>query len=380
MLSERLNICQEAVDYFRASSSLLKAGVKAGLSLYEIAIMCCRNDNLAEVPSMLEKLLDMASDLAHVAIENERWHHTAASRALVEQLSPRHRRRSSMVSMVSRTSTMSNRSSKSFQDSEEMQTLRRETSSSSPSELTKALAGRDSPGLAQSSASDSSAEEVDCNCEKEECEEWAASVILDVSVDQMIQNRAVRSGSVVSDDASSDYSLSSSPKGFWHVRPGSNVTADDGSVCWSVGGSPRNSTGQNSECSEPPAINLDDSQDFKSPTVTFSALVHAPGPYLPPKTVSVSRTGVSFDDSDYPALNRSDSGVSSGGMSRSKSYSALPATHAARRSSINRVAKDVSQENLENYRKYFLKFIDLVIVRETTVATHNSKHSVDLNL
>jgi hypothetical protein len=376
MLTERLNICQEAVDFFRASSSLLKAGVKAGLTLYEIAVMCCRNDNLAEVPSMLEKLIDMASDLAHVAIENERWDHTAASRALVEQLSPRHRRRSSMVSMAARSSTASSRSSKSFQDSEDMQTLRNETGAERPSELTKALARRNSPALVQSSASDSSTGEVeaDGNCEKDECEEWAASVIMDVSVDQLVPtHRGARSGSIISDDASSDSGLSSSPKGFWHVRPGASFHGDDGSINWSVHGSPRNSVAfLGSECSEPAAANLDDSQDFKSPTVSFSAFVIAPGPYLPPKTVSVSKFG-SFDDNDFPMLHRTDSAASSG-MSRSKSYSALPATGTSRRSSINRAAKEMTEDNVENYRKYFLKFIDLVIVREMTVATHNSKH------
>ncbi|EEC48598.1 predicted protein, partial [Phaeodactylum tricornutum CCAP 1055/1] len=42
LLRERLSICEDAIDNFRASSLLLKAGVKAGLTLYDIAIMCCR--------------------------------------------------------------------------------------------------------------------------------------------------------------------------------------------------------------------------------------------------------------------------------------------------------------------------------------------------
>jgi hypothetical protein len=50
ILKEKLNICQEAVDYFRSSSKLLQEGVKAGLTLYDIAIMCCRNDDLGEIP------------------------------------------------------------------------------------------------------------------------------------------------------------------------------------------------------------------------------------------------------------------------------------------------------------------------------------------
>ena len=97
MLLEQMNLCEEAVDYFRASSALLKAGVTAGLTLYDIAILCCRNDNLAEEPSMMEKLFDMASELAHRAVESNRWHHTAASRAIVEQLCPHVRRRSSLI-------------------------------------------------------------------------------------------------------------------------------------------------------------------------------------------------------------------------------------------------------------------------------------------
>jgi len=88
MLRERLNICSEALDYFYASSSILKAGTKAGLSLYEIAVMCCRNDNLGEVPSKLEVLFGMAGDLAESAIQNDRWGLAAASQALQEQLSP----------------------------------------------------------------------------------------------------------------------------------------------------------------------------------------------------------------------------------------------------------------------------------------------------
>lgn len=74
LLRERLNNCEEAVAYFRASSTLLKAGVASGLTLYDIAVLCYRNDNLAE--------FDMASELAHVAVENESWHHTCARRAV----------------------------------------------------------------------------------------------------------------------------------------------------------------------------------------------------------------------------------------------------------------------------------------------------------
>merc|ERR1719330_2216960 len=43
MLRERLRLPLKALDYFRASSKILQEGVKAGLTLYDIAIICCRN-------------------------------------------------------------------------------------------------------------------------------------------------------------------------------------------------------------------------------------------------------------------------------------------------------------------------------------------------
>lgn len=362
LLSERLNICQEAIDYFRASSSLLKAGVQAGLSLYQIACMCCRNDNSAEIPSMLEKLVDMASELASIAIENDRWHHAAASHALAEQLSPRHKRRSSMISRVS--SDSSSRLSKSI-SSAEFLLLHREVSEGTGD------SSSESPAMAQSSASDSSMDEVleDGAIEKEECNEWAASVILDVSVDadQVIPtHRTVRSSSIASDDASSDSNLSSSPKGFWHIKPGTSLVGiDDGSICWSTGGSsPRVSGSGGSECSEPPPVNLDESQEFKSPTITFANL--PPGPYLHPKTVNVSKFKAS-ENKEHPLLQRTESG-----MSRSKSYTAL--SQQADTANKDVVHSKGCGDNYDTYRKYFHKFIDLVIVRETTAALHHSKH------
>lgn len=51
VLRERLHIRSEALDYFRASSTLLKAGVKAGLTLYDIAVICCRNDDAGKTGS-----------------------------------------------------------------------------------------------------------------------------------------------------------------------------------------------------------------------------------------------------------------------------------------------------------------------------------------
>ena len=53
MLRERLHIPTEALDYFRASTMLLQAGVKAGMTLYDIAVLCCRNDDCGKLHLLL---------------------------------------------------------------------------------------------------------------------------------------------------------------------------------------------------------------------------------------------------------------------------------------------------------------------------------------
>lgn len=386
ILSERLNICQEAIDFFRASSSILKAGVRAGLSLYDIAIRCCRNDNLAEVPSMLEKLVEMASDLSSAALENERWDHTAASRAIADQLSPRHPRRSSMLSRLSSASSGSGRASITKSTSSvEFLALTRD--SEVRSSLSEALAHRDSPAMAQSSASDSSTDAADGDGEiadeKEECECWAASIIMDVSVDQLaLAHRGARSGSIVSDE-SSDSGLSCSPKGFWHVRPDSSPVPedDDGSLCWSSNNdSPRSSLAINSDS---PDSLLEQSSEFKAPTVSFAPTVTAPGPFIAPKALAASafkENDVDRADNDnIPSLYRSESG-----MSRSKSYSALSDAVSKKAALVSSSNPAVSQraataENYETFRKYFNKFIDLVIVREISAASNIAKTAEVLN-
>jgi hypothetical protein len=386
MLSERLNLDQQAIDFFRASNSLLQAGVRAGLSLYDIAILCCRNDNLGEVPSALEKLVDMASELAHIAIENERWDHAAASRAIVDQLSPQKIPRS-----ASTFTRLSSAGSKSFCDSsggdKSLSEIQKELDEDAP----------DSPAMAQSSASDSSFEEPnDIIAEKDECEEWAASVILDVSVDQILpyppSRRNLRSESISSECSSNSYNLSSSPKGFWHTRPGSPSLADD-DISLSTFGSPHNSM-----CSGPPPdfipspVYIGEVVDFKAASTVSFALpnIAAPGPYIAPR--------LSFkpqDNKEVPVVPMLPPPMRADSFGRSKSYSAL-----------NHAASDISSSDApskgraplgpggrrasvagggfsgygDNYRRYFHKFIDLVIVRETTAASNNSRHGMLNNL
>ena len=79
MLRHKLKIGTTALDYFRSSSGLLQAGVKAGLSLYDIAHACCRSDDIGEVPSKLEILANQAAEIAMSAVESGKWHHSAAS-------------------------------------------------------------------------------------------------------------------------------------------------------------------------------------------------------------------------------------------------------------------------------------------------------------
>jgi len=376
MLRERLNICEEAVDYFRASSALLKAGVAAGLTLYDIAVLCCRNDNLAEEPSMMEKLFDMASELAHRAVESNRWHHTAASRALVEQLCPQYRRRSSMLSSVDDTRRTFYRSVSNAETAS--------NSSNSPSDRSLLREAKDSPGMAQSSGSDSSSNNGDATEEKEECEEWAATLIADLTEHQMspVRIRPIRSESVSSDDGSSNSSGSCSPKGFWRIAPGSaKVTdhdEDDDSIQWSPGTSPCDFDMEPPSLLDMPA-GKENNSELKTPTVTFAVETET---FPPPDTVNVTTTTIdcklspSVSDADFVTPPEGSSKM----MTRSKSYTALSATAGRAKKTVassSRPSSVMLSEDYDNYKKYFHKFIDLVIVRETTAALHHSRHGAD---
>ena len=381
MLRERLNLCEEAVDYFRASSALLKAGVAAGLTLYDIAVLCCRNDNLAEEPSMMEKLFDMASELAHRAVESNRWHHTAASRALVEQLCPQYRRRSSMLSSVEDTRRAFYRSVSNAETAS--------NSSSSPSDRSLLREAKDSPGMAPSSGSDSSSNNGDAPEEKEECEEWAATLIADLTEHQMspVRIRPIRSESVSSDDGSSNSSGSCSPKGFWRIAPGSakanDLDEDEESIQWSPGTSPCDSLGF--DMMEPPSLldipaGKENNSELKTPTVTFAVETET---FPPPATVNVTTTtSTTIDCKLPPSLSDADFLTPQEGskMSRSKSYTALSATAGRAKKTVassSRPSSVMLSEDYDNYKKYFHKFIDLVIVRETTAALHHSRHGAD---
>jgi len=378
VLNERLNIGREALDYFCASSSILKAGIKAGLTLYDIAVMCCRNDNLGEVPSKLEALFSMAADLAESAIENGRWHHSAASRALAEQLTP------NAGSLL--LSTPSSRIKKCVSD------VNINLSSVEVTSVEVTL--KDPlPEMVQSSASDSSSDATD-EIDQEEREEWAANLIADVSLEQsftLLRTKTGRSLSIET-EGSDD---SSTPQGFWCTNPNDfeNPRNDDDS--W----------GSWESLEEHDAVT-----DYRN--MSFSAGVHerreSYNPFdhhaessfaIPnieeqgnkPLTKSRSPTKVKFEENTHEPPetdarfkhSNSDVGESvtfmqwsdaKAGIKRSQSYSGL-STVSQKITFDEDVAPSCRREQEEQHREYFLSFVDLVIVRETTALANLAKQA-----
>jgi hypothetical protein len=384
LLKERLNICGESLDYFCAASSILKAGVKAGLTLYDIAVMCCRNDNLGEIPSKLEVLFSMAAELAESAIENGRWHHAAASRALEEQLTPT--QGGSLISSSLMRGKGFPKAMSAANLSQYSHGLVEFAGESKPNFV---------PGMIQSSASDSSSDagEVD----PEDCEEWAANLIADVSLDKSMSliGTKARSASIESDNSSD-----SGSEGFWHIRPGSSLdpsdvdASDEDSISWSPPNSPMNlpelppissfseemrksynpfENGRRASIVMPelPSDLGDSFKQFRSPTkVSFAD--HS----RPAREEQESKAKFKHSNSDVvvgfgepiKSLKRPESK-----MKRSQSYSALSSTTAENIAAEEETAKMSRPIDHEQYRDYFLKFIDLVIVRETTAASRQAK-------
>ncbi len=362
VLKERLNIGRDALDYFCASSSILKAGVRAGLSLYDIAIMCCRNDNLGEVPSKLELLFSMAAELAASAIENGRWHHAAALRALEEQLSPRG------GSLFDQTPNKRVQKAVSAMDL-----------SHYSEDLTSLSAKRENiPSMIQSCASDSSSDNGDGD--GDDCEEWAANLIADVGLDKSMTaiGKKTRSSSMESDSSNE----SEEDEGFWYTKPdflpdSSLDSDDDESVSWSPTNSPRDpsfleSTMRHSYnpfgASRRASIVLPSEEynesfkQFRSPSkVTFADLRDETYLDSHPK---YKHSNSDVGHADVPRIPRPEAA-----MRRSQSYSALSSTITEKMATEDEDALQVHRPiDPEQHREYFLKFIDLVIVRETTAA------------
>jgi hypothetical protein len=326
LLKETMNIQGPALDYFRASNKLLKEGVKSGLSLYEIAILCCRNDDLGESPSKLEMLTEMATELATSAVQNGRWHHSAASRAIAEQLSPEAGVWSTQPSTAPRFFKSAS--------SADMTSLAHQSSSS-----------EEIPSMVQSSASDASSDVGDAVTDREECDDWAASIVADVSLDtKFMEVQSPQREEESLEDHSSV--LSSSPRGFWFTRPGENGDSDDDTVNWS----PHNSPKITKELADVNNLLL-------PPRVSFADSLVA-GFLLPPANMESSSA------SPMLSLRRS-----SGGLSKSQSFAAFHSlsTVSSASSSQHLPAPD---DDSTTWKSYFSKFVDLVIARETAAAAN----------
>mmetsp|Transcript_16787 Transcript_16787/g.48223 ORF Transcript_16787/g.48223 Transcript_16787/m.48223 type:complete len:943 (+) Transcript_16787:682-3510(+) len=435
MLRERLHLKGEAIDYFRASSRLLQAGVKAGLSLYDIAVLCCRNDDAGEVPSKLEGLTAMASELAASAIANGRWHHSAAAASLVEQLASANK----AAPLASSPSTPFSSGADSNKPSPKtLQFMFKSASSAnfssfmgdkkkkdgaSPRLKSKSLddAVQEEPEAAppavQSSGSDSSSDVELEHEDEEECEEWAAAVIADVSICDKDASSLLRlkqrstsigSESDSSSAASANHSassrssnmLSTSPVGFWYVRPGSEDEDDDQSrdVTWSPHLSPRASVVGLSSLALPAGVSpenlippLKELAEQRKSAVTFDIspiILPSPAPETEPEmeegaVPSVPLTEMSLGEnasgSDSAGMKPSDSSRSllsripskSAGLTRSQSYSAfssrssvgsgagtaMPAVAARNLQKMTSLADD----DEEQHHIYYLKFVALLI-------------------
>ena len=366
LLKDRLNLCQEALDIFCASSSILKAGARAGLSLYEIAVMCCRNDNLGEAPSTLEMLFSMASELAESAVRNGRFHHAAASRALQDQLSPMG---GSLLSPML-----------------EVNGFHKAASAVNLSHFTQGLAALSVeqksdrlPGMIQSSASDSSSDNGDAvDIDADERKEWAANVIADVSMDRSMSYIATKPRSLSIESESSHGSVGGK---FWFTKPGSpsdsSVDSDDESISWTPNNSPPQSSffetaarglkqSYNPYSARRQSLTVAPSDDddllhtMKTPVrVTFAEEL------LFGKEKKQQPLGAKFkhSNSDVAVPSKSENK-----LRRSQSYSAMPST-LSEQATDDESAQRVRPVDREEYRDYFLKFVELVIVRETTAAS-----------
>lgn len=439
MLRERLHLKGEAIDYFRASSRLLQAGVKAGLSLYDIAVLCCRNDDAGEVPSKLEGLTAMANELATSAIANGRWHHSAAAASLAEQLASANKAAplSSSPSTSLGISTSGGAEGNNSNNKPSPKTLqfmfksassanfssfvgdKKKKDDSSPRLKSMSLDDVEQdesvppPAVVQSSGSDSSSDVELEHEEEEECEEWAAAVIADVSICDKDASSFLRlkqrSTSVGSESdssiASANHStssrssnlLSTSPVGFWYVRPGSEDEDDDQShdVTWSPHLSPRASVVGLSSMALPAGVlaenlipPLKEIAERRKSAVTFDV-----SPVMLPSAAPEDDDGVPIEPLTEMSLGEhassngssgkmkpSDSSKSllsripskSAGLTRSLSYSAFSSRSSVGSGAGAAMPTGAAARNLqkmtslagdddEQHHIYYLKFVALLI-------------------
>lgn len=366
-LQELFNIDQKSIDYFCASSRLLKLGISKGLTLYDIACMCCRNDNLGELPSRLEALFSMAADLAELAIENGRWHHSTASKALTEQIALN-------TGSLLGTPRMASK-------------MRKVASSVEFGQVANGLTGlqllaKDEtlPGMVTSSASDSSSDTYEGEqAERDETEQWAAEVVLDVSMDKSMSIAKTRAGRSMSIE--SDGSSDSSNQGFWEISPRDD-SDDDDDCSWT------SSESVDGPCSHPDSPPSPDKRFRRlSMTPLFNAKVPmdalsnlAVPAYRAPAKVSFDTETIEFDPVpsyevdtrpaqplEVPEIPEAPARMPGLKMKRSQSYSGLSSASQASKARCD--LTDITRtDHHDLYRKYFTSFVDTVISQEATAA------------
>jgi len=358
VLEERLHLSTEVLDIYRASTKLLQEGIKADLTLYDIGMLCSRTDDMGDVESRLETMMSSADDLALSALKNDRWGHVAASQALEDQLYTDHssllRKHSSNI-MTKCTSmsllATSTQSPKSKMNASNIMIPEEDDIDMSDSAFDFSV---------QTSGSDSSfcTDSSDFGCFDEECSEWAANVIKNVSADKLethLSKMSINKRHESFDDSST---LSTSPKGFWYTSPESAMKnagiSDDAEdiIKWSP--------------STSPAAGVLNSVLSASPSPVFRMLSREDNPRLVVPIVK-------------PVKNK---------MVRAKSYSAFHSFDSKtdmsasgnKKNSISGGTKKQPRRDDEKYRKYFSKFVDLLITRETLSSIRQRKLSMNLEI
>mmetsp|Transcript_25408 Transcript_25408/g.41272 ORF Transcript_25408/g.41272 Transcript_25408/m.41272 type:complete len:899 (+) Transcript_25408:75-2771(+) len=413
LLKERLGMGDDVLDYYRVSCMILKSGVKAGLTLYEIASgILCRTDPSGETPSKLETLTSVAGELATSAVHNGRFHHATASLALEEKLSttkktvdrrssafpssyskPRPVVRSASSSVFSQVPSLGGESAFTDELFRGSSNLSGGDFSSSEFHSRASSMNTNPPEVVQSSQSDdNSFDSASCSFasgpDDAEADEWAADMIAIADQNMEIKenglfgrNRSTSESSSSSSEGSSSSDSSKSPVGFWTVRPGSSFDErseddDDDSICWapSLSHNPITST-KDTNLFSPHAFSSSNLVKFVEETKTGSTDEDSNnaddefGPITPPTQVT------SF--SAFKPLQKT--------MYRSHSYAAFSSYSShdydrrptmfqntlSQSTNIRSRSGLSSTQEKDLFRTYFMKFVDLLIVREIERLVHN---------
>lgn len=331
------------------------------------AILCCRNDNAGLVPSRLEILIQLAQELTTAAIENNKWGHAAASRALQDQLLPTpvvaNGRHSSDYEHDNNDDDRINGRS-THDESNDRAALNDEVDNNKENQD----AHQEFGFFDLEDDNDDNEEEPlprHVSTAREECDEWAANVLASgfgPTVETATATAAARSESVLGSSESSDGS-SVYDGGFWRVRPGDNDDDDnedidrrcDSPASWSTRTPVRLESLESDErdnygptCPRSVRLLETDSASFMPPCWEPS-LSPTPTPALfMSRSKSCSAFSFRARESDI-GVNRYES-------------SQLRQTIVSRKNHHRWRAEDETTE--KQFREYFLKFADLLIARE----------------